>query len=139
MKLFKTLLMATTLSILLIACGSSGGGGGGGGGNTPSLVGNWDLNEVNDGNQKATVPSGTFTITFTESTYNAKNDNCEETGTYTANGSNMTLTVTQIQDLTGNNTGDCGQPGDIGEIQYNLTSTTFTIIDGVASLTWNRL
>ncbi len=142
MKLLKTLAMATIISMALIACGSGSGGGDGGGdngGGTSPLVGTWDLAESNDGNQIFTVPSGLFTFAFTESTFHYKTPFCDESGTYTTDGSTIILTTTQSQDLTSDKSGTCHVIDFIGQLQYTVTATAFTMFEGVMSSIWNKL
>ncbi len=140
MKLLKNLLMAVILSSLLIACGSGGGGGGGGdNSDTSPLVGTWDMTKIQGGDNPGTVQSGSVTFVFTESTFSFKHSFCDESGTYTTDGSTMRLTTAESKDLTSDNSGNCHKIGDIADLPYTVTATTFTFIEGDVTVIWNKL
>jgi hypothetical protein len=135
MRFLKVLAVFVVMAFLTVACGGGGdgdgdGGGIGSGGDPSLLVGTWDMTQDEDGDA---VPSGTATLNITSTTYSISFPGCDESGTYTASGTALTLSVGTVA-------GTCGDdPGDVFAVQYSVNSTTLTLTDSGDTMTWSRL
>ena len=130
MKHLKILLLIVAASLLLVACGS----GGGDGDSTASVVGTWELTNVVEAGVSQDVPAGMFGLVVGDSTYEVLDNDCDEKGTYTVDGSIMSIEVTYV------NPGavDCEVPGDTGTLPYSVNSTTLVLNDRGDILTFTR-
>jgi len=105
-------------------------GDGGGGSNPALLIGTWDLNEVQGGQDAGSVPPGTVTVVLTDTTFTVTEPGCLMSGTYTATSTTLTTTSTSVTDTTGDGSGDCGAQGEVSLMAYTVSSTTFTLTEG---------
>ncbi len=71
-------------------------------------------------------------LTETTYTFTSLND-CSTTGTYTADGTTLTITT---ETLTGNIDGHCSDAGDIKTLTYTVDSSTLTITDEDGPMIW---